>query len=117
MAGRTVSAPGDAVNVTKRRQFWGEVIEHVRRVPGTRQQHHRPSGSAPIKYFQSHRIIDGYELHAVLGRIVPGPGFLRPRNGAGCTNQSEKATQIFPRASCFDHPEFSADQRHQCNQS
>ena len=69
----------DAVNVTGTGQLGGEVVEDVGRIARPRQQHNRPSRSAPIEHLPSHTVFHGYELHLVLRPTLPGDRLLPER--------------------------------------
>jgi hypothetical protein len=68
---RTVSAARYAVDVVRMRKFRSKVVEDVCCIPEPGQQHHRPTGAAPIEYFQLNVLINGYRPRVMRGWILP----------------------------------------------
>ena len=65
------AASCDPVNVMRRREHCGELVEHVRGVAQPGQEDQRSSGSTKIEHFQLDVLVDRHELNGVRGGIFP----------------------------------------------
>src|ERR1700678_3043506 len=65
LAGRPESATGDSVHVVLRREFRSELVEDMSGIAHTREQHERPSCTAPIEYFELDIAFDRDHLSSV----------------------------------------------------
>src|ERR1019366_4650745 len=70
-AGRAVSPPGYAVNVTKANQLEGKIVKDVGRMSRPGQQHKRATRSSPIKHLELDVIFDTHKLDPVRRGILP----------------------------------------------
>src|ERR1035441_2226884 len=71
MAGRSVSSPCNAVNVTHVGQLGREIVKYVGGISRTSQQNKRSPRSAPIEHFDPNASFRGHELHPMRRGIFP----------------------------------------------
>jgi hypothetical protein len=85
-AGSAKSAPRNAVDMMRRRQFGRELVEYVGRVSQTRQQNQWPSRATPVEHLQLDWLIE--VLSTLMNWIVCGAGSFDIVSGIARRNTS-----------------------------
>src|SRR5665213_1147568 len=71
MTGSAESSPRYSIDVAGASEPLSEIIEHVRRVAGTSEQHDVPSCPAPVENLQLDAVVHRYELYGMGRGVTP----------------------------------------------
>ena len=101
----TVASSRNAVDVAAVGQLRREVIEDVRAVARSGQQHDRPARSAPIEHLESNALLHDYEPDLVFRGVLPGDGVLTgPRlPTASGRDQADEQDRRYSSVSTLSH--------------